>query len=63
MKTLLVVDLGEGKIDNIITQSAAIHMLAECVGLPWFEKWATKKLSELSFPVLKSDQLVKVINC
>ncbi|KMZ67437.1 SNF1-related protein kinase regulatory subunit gamma-1 [Zostera marina] len=62
MKTLLVVDLGEGKIDNIITQSAAIHMLAECVGLPWFEKWATKKLSELSFPVLKSDQLVKIIN-
>jgi len=60
MKTLLVVDLGEGKIDNIITQSAAIHMLAECVGLPWFEKWATKKLSELSFPVMKSDQLVKV---
>ncbi|KMZ60501.1 SNF1-related protein kinase regulatory subunit gamma-1 [Zostera marina] len=60
MKTLLVVDLGEGKIDNIITQSAAIHMLAECVGLPWFEKWATKKLSELFFPVLKSDQLVKV---
>lgn len=62
MKTLLVVDLGEGKIDNIITQSAAIHMLAECVGLPWFEKWGTKKLSELSLPVMKSDQLVKVTN-
>ncbi|KAK4756240.1 hypothetical protein SAY87_006367 [Trapa incisa] len=36
MKSVPVVD--EGKIDNIITQSAVIHMLAECAGLHWCMK-------------------------
>ncbi|XP_058093221.1 SNF1-related protein kinase regulatory subunit gamma-1 [Magnolia sinica] len=60
MKSLPVVDLGEVKIDNIITQSAVVHMLAECVGLPWFENWGTKSLSELGLPIMKPSQLVKV---
>jgi len=61
MKSLPVVDLGEGKIENIITQSSVVHMLAECAGLPWFESWGTKKLFELGLPIMKPDQLVKVI--
>ncbi|XP_043704203.1 SNF1-related protein kinase regulatory subunit gamma-1 isoform X3 [Telopea speciosissima] len=60
MKSLPVVDPGEGKIENIITQSAVVHMLAECVGLHWFETWGTRKLSELGLPVMKSNQLLKV---
>ncbi|OVA09520.1 CBS domain [Macleaya cordata] len=60
MKSLPVVDLGEGKIENIITQSAVVHMLAECVGLHWFENWGTKKLSELGLPIMKPYQLIKV---
>lgn len=58
MKSLPVVDLGEGKIENIITQSAVVHMLEECVGLHWFENWGTRKLSELGLPT--NSQLVKV---
>ncbi|XP_010250742.1 PREDICTED: SNF1-related protein kinase regulatory subunit gamma-1 [Nelumbo nucifera] len=60
MKSLPVVDLGEQKIDNIITQSAVVHMLAECVGLHWFENWGKKKLSDLSLPIMKPNQLIKV---
>ncbi|KAH7684811.1 5'-AMP-activated protein kinase gamma subunit protein, partial [Dioscorea alata] len=60
MKSLPVVDLGDGKIDNIITQSAVVHMLAECVGLHWFEDWGTKKLFELGLPIMKPSRLVKV---
>ncbi|KAL6011059.1 hypothetical protein ACLOJK_001503 [Asimina triloba] len=60
MKSLPVVELGEVKVDNIITQSAVVHMLAECVGLPWFENWGTKSLSELGLPIMKPSQLVKV---
>eukprot|EP00262_Sarcandra_glabra_P022470 TRINITY_DN996_c0_g1_i1.p1 TRINITY_DN996_c0_g1~~TRINITY_DN996_c0_g1_i1.p1 ORF type:complete len:445 (+),score=83.23 TRINITY_DN996_c0_g1_i1:223-1557(+) len=60
MKSLPVVDLGEGKIDNIITQSAVVHMLAECVGLHWFENWGTRKLSEMGLPIMKPNKLVKV---
>lgn len=60
LKSLPVVDLGEGKIDNIITQSAVIHMLAECAGLQWFESWGTKKLSELGLPMMASDRVIKV---
>lgn len=62
MKSLPVVDLGEEKIDNIITQSAIIHMLAECVGLHWFENWGTKKLSELGLPIMMPKKLIKVHN-
>ncbi|XP_004297556.1 PREDICTED: SNF1-related protein kinase regulatory subunit gamma-1 [Fragaria vesca subsp. vesca] len=60
MKSVPVVDLGEGKIDNIITQAAVIHMLAECAGLQWFESWGTKKLSELGLPLMTADCIVKV---
>lgn len=60
MKSVPVVDLGEGKIENIITQSAVIHMLAECAGLHWFESWGSKKLSELGLPLIKTSRVVKV---
>ncbi|XP_048229151.1 SNF1-related protein kinase regulatory subunit gamma-1 isoform X2 [Ricinus communis] len=60
MKSVPVVDLGEGKIDNIITQSAVIHMLAECAGLQWFESWGTKTLTEIGLPFMSSDLIVKV---
>ncbi|GAV56558.1 CBS domain-containing protein [Cephalotus follicularis] len=60
MKSIPVVELGEGKIDNIVTQSAVIHMLAECAGLQWFESWGTKKLSEIGLPVMEGKFIVKV---
>lgn len=60
MKSIPVVDLGEGTIDNIITQSAVIHMLAECAGLEWFESWGKKKLSEIGLPIMSADHIVKV---
>ncbi|XP_075519370.1 SNF1-related protein kinase regulatory subunit gamma-1-like [Primulina tabacum] len=60
MKSVPVVDLGEAKVDNIITQSAVIHMLKECAGLHWFESWGSKKLFELDLPLMKPRQLIKV---
>ena len=60
MKSVPVVDLGEGKIENIITQSAVIHMLAECAGLQWFESWGTKRLFELRLPVMTPNRIIKV---
>lgn len=60
MKSLPVVDIGETKIDNIITQSTVMHMLSKCIGLPWFETWGKKTLLELNLPVMKADQMVKV---
>ncbi|KAK6123715.1 hypothetical protein DH2020_042550 [Rehmannia glutinosa] len=50
----------EAKIDNVITQSAVIHMLEECAGLHWFESWGSKKLFELGLPLMKSSHIVKV---
>ncbi|KAL4035347.1 hypothetical protein IC575_004031 [Cucumis melo] len=60
MKSIPVVDLGEGKIENIITQSSVIHMLAECAGLQWFERWGTKTLSDLGLPMMSPASIVKV---
>lgn len=61
MKSIPVVDLGEAKVDNIITQSAVIHMLEECSGLHWFESWGSKKLSELGLPLMKPGNIIKVM--
>lgn len=60
MKSVPVVDSGEGKIENIITQSAVIHMLEECSGLQWFESLGSKKLSELGLPLMKPGNVIKV---
>lgn len=60
MKSVPVVDPGERTIDNVITQSAVIHMLEECAGLYWFESWGRKKLSEIGLPLMKSSRVVKV---
>jgi hypothetical protein len=60
MKSLPVVEVGGDKIENIVTQSSVMHMLAECVELSWFESWGTKKLSELGLPIMKPSKLVKV---
>ena len=63
MKSVPVLDMGDGKIDNIITQSAVIHMLAECTGLHWFESWGTKKLSEIGLPTMSPKQIITVSDC
>ncbi|XP_058763533.1 SNF1-related protein kinase regulatory subunit gamma-1-like [Vicia villosa] len=60
MKSVPVVDLGAGRIDNIITQAAVIHMIAECAGLQWFENWGTKKLSDVGLPLVSPKQIIKV---
>ena len=60
MKSIPVVDLGEAKIENIITQSGVIHMLAECAGLHWFEDWGVKTLSEVGLPIMSKDHIIKV---
>ncbi|KAI3853815.1 hypothetical protein MKX03_000920 [Papaver bracteatum] len=58
--SLPVVDLGKENIDNIITQSSVVHMLAEYAGLHWFESWGTKKLKDLGLPIMKPHKLIKV---
>jgi len=58
MKSVPVV--GGAKIENIITQSAVIHMLAECIGLHWFENWGAKKLTDLGLPLMSAKHVVKV---
>ncbi|CAJ1975041.1 unnamed protein product [Sphenostylis stenocarpa] len=60
MKSVPVVDLGAGRIHNIITQSSVIHMLAECAGLQWFENWGTKKLSQVGLPMVTPNHIIKV---
>ena len=47
MKSIPMIDVDAGRIDNIITQFAVIHMLAECAGLQWFESWGIKNLSDV----------------
>lgn len=60
IKSLPVVESGEGRIENFITQSAVIRMLSECSGLPWFESLGTRSLAEIGLPRMKPEKLVKI---
>ncbi|GAB2289399.1 SNF1- protein kinase regulatory subunit gamma-1 [Dionaea muscipula] len=60
MKSVPVVNPVEAKIDNVITQSAVLHMLAECSGLHWFENWGNKILSELGLPLMSPKHMIQV---
>ncbi|XP_076881676.1 SNF1-related protein kinase regulatory subunit gamma-1-like [Bidens hawaiensis] len=60
MKSVPVVDAGDQKIDNIITQSAVIHMLEECADLQWFKSLGSKKLCDLGLPLMSANQVIKV---
>ncbi|GKA65205.1 SNF1-related protein kinase regulatory subunit gamma-1-like protein [Tanacetum coccineum] len=60
MKSVPVVDPGEQKIDNIITQSAVIHMLEECADLQWFKSLGSKKLCDLGLPLMNANKVIKV---
>jgi hypothetical protein len=60
IKSLPVVESGEGRIENLITQSAVIHMLSECSGLPWFETLGNKSLAAIGLPKMKPDKVFKV---
>lgn len=60
MKSVPVVDPDDGKIHNIITQSAVIHMLEECADLQWFKSWGSKKLCELGLPLMNTSEVIKV---
>ncbi|KAI7727424.1 hypothetical protein M8C21_020429 [Ambrosia artemisiifolia] len=59
MKSVPVVDPGDQKIDNIITQSAVIHMLEECADLQWFKSLGSKKLCDLGLPLMSANQVIK----
>ncbi|XP_021759414.1 SNF1-related protein kinase regulatory subunit gamma-1-like [Chenopodium quinoa] len=52
--------VGGAKVENIITQSAVIHMLAECAGLHWFENFGTRNLTEIGLPLMSPKEVVKV---
>ncbi|KAH7331475.1 hypothetical protein KP509_20G035600 [Ceratopteris richardii] len=60
VKCLPLVESGEGRIDNFITQSSVIHMLSECTDFPWFESLGAKSLSEIGLPCMTTDKLAKV---
>lgn len=60
IKSLPVVDVGEEKISNVISQSGVVHMLAEYVGLHGLEIWGKKKLCEVGLPSMKLNQVLKV---
>ncbi|XP_071701923.1 SNF1-related protein kinase regulatory subunit gamma-1-like [Rutidosis leptorrhynchoides] len=60
MKSVPVVDAGDQKIDNIITQPAVIHMLEECADQQWFKSWGSKKICDLGLPLMKADKVIKV---
>eukprot|EP00271_Cylindrocystis_brebissonii_P000754 TRINITY_DN1096_c0_g6_i1.p1 TRINITY_DN1096_c0_g6~~TRINITY_DN1096_c0_g6_i1.p1 ORF type:complete len:494 (-),score=110.86 TRINITY_DN1096_c0_g6_i1:1269-2750(-) len=60
MKTVPVVETGKEKVQNMISQSSVLNVLADCDGLEWFEVVASRSLEDLGLPLMKPSQVIKV---
>eukprot|EP00850_Spirogloea_muscicola_P021722 SM000259S08744 [mRNA] locus=s259:28957:30424:- [translate_table: standard] len=60
MKSVPVVEAGEGHVTNFITQSGVVQFLAECAGLDWFDAVASRSLADLGLPLQPSGHVVTV---
>lgn len=60
LKSVPVVETGNPRIQNFITQSAIVRLLAECNDLEWFDSVAGKSVQELGLPVVTAEDVYRV---
>eukprot|EP00270_Netrium_digitus_P012958 TRINITY_DN4266_c0_g1_i1.p1 TRINITY_DN4266_c0_g1~~TRINITY_DN4266_c0_g1_i1.p1 ORF type:complete len:396 (+),score=93.52 TRINITY_DN4266_c0_g1_i1:198-1385(+) len=60
MKAVPVVESGESKVRQMITQSSAVQFLAECEGMCWFDELGRKSLREMGLPTMSPEKVVLV---
>lgn len=56
-----IVEVGQGPLANIVTQTSVTHLLSALMGGPSFQgSWASRPISDLGLPCVTRDQLIKV---
>ncbi|XP_024532234.1 SNF1-related protein kinase regulatory subunit gamma-1 [Selaginella moellendorffii] len=61
MKSLPVVESGRAEIQGLITQSAVVHVLSQCIGIPWFDSLGKLSLAQLGLPSTTSAKMLKIV--
>ncbi|KAG0576205.1 hypothetical protein M758_5G061500 [Ceratodon purpureus] len=60
LRSIPVVDVDQGVVKNMISQSSVVKGLSQCQGRDWFDSLAAKSIHQLGLPVMAPDQVVSV---
>ncbi|CAI7824674.1 unnamed protein product [Closterium sp. NIES-53] len=60
VRSVPVVEAGQPAVLNLVTQSSVVEVLADCHGLPWFDRLADRPICDLGLPTLPGDKVVVV---
>jgi len=60
LRSIPVIDLDEGVVENMISQSSVVKGLSQCQGRDWFDSLAGKSLHQLGLPVMEPEKIVSV---
>lgn len=61
MRNVPVIEDGQPKLKNYITQSAVIRGLEGCKGMEWFDCIAEKPISDLGLPFMSCNEVTVVV--
>jgi hypothetical protein len=57
LRSIPVIDLDEGVVENMISQSSVVKGLSQCQGRDWFDSLAGKSLHQLGLPVMEPEKV------
>lgn len=60
LRSIPVVDIDQGVVQNMISQSSVVKGLSQCQGRDWFDSLAGKSIHQLGLPVMAPDQVLHV---
>jgi predicted transcriptional regulator len=60
MRSIPVIDIDQGVVQNMISQSSVVKGLSQCQGRDWFDSLASKSIHQLGLPVMAPDQVTHV---
>jgi len=63
LRSIPVVDIDKGVVQNMISQSSVVKGLSECQGRNWFDNLAGKSVHQLGLPVMQPDQVLQAKHC
>lgn len=60
LRSIPIVDIDHGIVQNMISQSSVVRGFSQCKGRDWFDSLAGKSIQQLGLPVMAPDQVVSV---
>jgi CBS domain-containing protein len=58
LRSIPIVDIDHGIVQNMISQSSVVRGFSQCKGRDWFDSLAGKSIQQLGLPVMAPDQVL-----